>query len=126
MITINFWVDLFFAIALRIGLWTLFLYLNKLAPVIRHIDEEELWYYRYPSMDSYVPTLYLYCIMLFIPGIIFFIHYLCKYKDERTAADILNGIHGLTLAYCINGVFSSAMKVTIGRPRYFNIDDFSL
>nr|CAH7736021.1 unnamed protein product [Callosobruchus chinensis] len=121
MITINFWVDLFFAALLRILLWLLFLHFNKLPPIIRHIDEEELWYYRYPSLDSYVPTLYLYLIMIFVPGIIFLIHYMCKYSEERTAADILNAIHGLTLAYCLNGIFSSAMKITIGRPRYVPI-----
>ncbi|VEN57459.1 unnamed protein product [Callosobruchus maculatus] len=117
MITTNFWVDLFFTVLLRIALWTLYLNLNKLPPIIRHIDEEELWYYRYPSLDSIVPTTYLYLIMICVPTMIFAIHYLCQYKDERTAADILNGVNGLTLAYCLNGLFSGAMKITIGRPR---------
>ncbi|CAH1981991.1 unnamed protein product [Acanthoscelides obtectus] len=118
MITINIWVDYFFAVLLRVGLWALFLELNNLPPVIRHIDEEELWYYRYPSLDSYVPTLYLYFIMILVPAFILFMHYLCSYREERTMADIINCVNGLTLAYCLNGLFSSTMKLTIGRPRY--------
>lgn len=77
--------------------------MDKLPPIIRHIDEDELWYYRYPSVDSYFPKLYLYIVIFGLPAIIFLLQYIINRKTQSTKADIANTIHGLTLAYGITG-----------------------
>ncbi|KAJ8959527.1 hypothetical protein NQ314_006264 [Rhamnusium bicolor] len=92
-------------------------WLDKITPYIRHIDEEELWYYRYPSVKSFVPKTYLYIIMLGVPALVYVLQYFLSKKDKSTVQDIVNQLYGLSLAYCINGVFTSFLKIIIGRPR---------
>lgn len=38
-------------------------------------------------------------------------------NEKYTATKIVNAIKGLTLAYCINGIITSSLKLVVGRPR---------
>lgn len=101
----------------RLAIWYLFLSMDKRTPVIRHIDEEEMYYYQYPTKSSYVPKRYIYMIMIGVPSVIFFFQYIINRKVHSTTADIISQICGLTLAYCINGIFTASLKLAVGRPR---------
>ncbi|XP_072384174.1 phospholipid phosphatase 5 [Diabrotica undecimpunctata] len=101
----------------RVGIWIVFLWLEKFTPVIRHIDEDELWMYRYPSVDSYFPRRYLYAVMILVPCLIYLGHYLLYRKDRATIPEIICSVYGLTLAYCIDALLTSVLKLSVGRPR---------
>lgn len=91
-------------------------YLSKWSPFIRHIEEEELWYYRYPSVRSILPLRYLYIIMIGVPGIVFLMHVLSS-KQETIYRTIRNHLYGISLAYSINAIFTAILKLIVGRPR---------
>lgn len=55
--------------------------------------------------------------MTTIPFTILFVQYLLNRKDNNTIASICSAIKGLTLAYCVNGIFTAALKLSVGRPR---------
>ncbi|XP_057661486.1 phospholipid phosphatase 5 [Diorhabda carinulata] len=101
----------------RVGFWIIFLWLDKLSPVVRHIDEDELWMYRYPSVDSYFPKRYLYMTMVCVPMIIYIGHWLLARKNRTTIPEIIQSVYGLTLAYCLNGIITCVLKLSVGRPR---------
>ncbi|XP_018580044.1 phospholipid phosphatase 5 [Anoplophora glabripennis] len=103
-------------IGFRLLLWITYLYLNKWAPFIKHIEEEELWYYRYPSVPSIIPLIYLYLVMIGIPLLVYIISFLCS-KKETIYNDLRNQFYGISLAYGINAVLTALLKVIIGRPR---------
>lgn len=86
-------------------------------PYVRHIDEDELWYYRYPSVDSLVPRIHMYAIIVAVPFIIYFFQFVTLRKNPHTVPDIVSGIYGLTLAYCMSGLFVATLKIAVGRPR---------
>lgn len=86
-------------------------------PVIRHIDEDELSDYRYPSHPSYITKNNLYLILTSVPLTIFICQYLINLKQRSTLSEIYVALSGLTLAYCINGMFTASLKLIIGRPR---------
>ncbi|CAH1155210.1 unnamed protein product [Phaedon cochleariae] len=110
-------INLILETGFRLGIWILFLWLDKHGPIIRHIDEDEMWMYRYPSMDSIVPKFYLYVIICVFPLIVFFLQFVINGRREQTIPDIFQSISGLTLAYCINGILTTTLKLTLGRPR---------
>ncbi|KAJ8952904.1 hypothetical protein NQ318_006521 [Aromia moschata] len=91
-------------------------YLDTWTPFIRHIDEEEMNIYRYPSVHSYIKKKYLYVFMFAVPAIFYLLLYLTK-RDEKTAIEIVHHAYGLTLAYCISATFTTFVKLTLGRPR---------
>lgn len=86
-------------------------------PVIRHIDEDELWNYRYPLQPSIISEANLYIMLIGIPLIIFLIQYLINIKEKYLLPEICVALSGLTLAYCINGLFTASLKLIVGRPR---------
>ncbi|KAJ8981552.1 hypothetical protein NQ317_009811 [Molorchus minor] len=100
----------------RILIWIMYLWIETWTPFIRHIDEEELTLYRYPSVHSYVNKIYLHLIICCTPTIIFLFYYLIK-RDENTIPDIINQFYGITLAYCLNALYTTTIKTTLGRPR---------
>ncbi|KAG5882436.1 hypothetical protein JTB14_025242 [Gonioctena quinquepunctata] len=109
--------ELLFAILFRIVIWIFYMILDKQVPIIRHIDEDELWQYRYPSMASLFPKFYLYLFITLVPLAVLFVQLIFNRREKSNIADIISTIIGLSLAYCINGVFTSTLKVNIGRPR---------
>ncbi|XP_074039043.1 phospholipid phosphatase 5 [Leptinotarsa decemlineata] len=109
--------EFFVSVTFRLIAWIFFLQLDRLVPVIRHIDEDEMWYYRYPSVDSIIPKRYLYVFITVVPSIVFILQFIVNRREKSTIPDIITNLNGLTLAYCINGVITSVLKLSIGRPR---------
>lgn len=91
--------------------------MDQQVPVIRHIDEDELWNYRYPSQPSLISKRNLYLILISVPLLIFMCQYLINRKKTSTLSEIYVALSGLTLAYCINGMFTASIKLGVGRPR---------
>ncbi|XP_050293232.1 phospholipid phosphatase 5 [Anthonomus grandis grandis] len=98
---------------LRIILYIIFLWLDQQTPFIRHIEEEELWMYRYPLMPSIVPKWCLFFLLIFIPTVIF----LAEYAVNQRYKDIVKGFYALTLVYMLSGIFTVTLKLLVGRPR---------
>ncbi|CAG9857641.1 unnamed protein product [Phyllotreta striolata] len=102
--------------AFRIGMWTCTTWLDAKMPYVRHIDEDELWYYRYPSLDSFFPKLYVYCLIVLFPCLVFLVE-LATMKTKTTTPTIVTSCYALSLAYCLTHLFVAALKVTVGKPR---------
>ncbi|XP_034933721.1 phospholipid phosphatase 5-like isoform X2 [Chelonus insularis] len=89
-ISINFWFDIF----LRIFLAFLIVTLEKTEPFNRKIHDDELWLYKNPKTDSYVPTTVLW--------------------DK---VDFAQAVLAVTLALGLNGLITNVIKIIVGRPR---------
>ncbi|XP_060526508.1 phospholipid phosphatase 5 isoform X1 [Cylas formicarius] len=98
---------------LRLGLIITFLWLEKQTPFIRFIEEEELWMYRYPSVPSIISKFTLHILVLLLVAVMYSIEYWINKKKE----DIIKGVYALTLIYGINGIFTTVLKLLVGRPR---------
>ncbi|KAF2348006.1 Phosphatidic acid phosphatase type 2/haloperoxidase [Trinorchestia longiramus] len=87
--------------------------LNLAEPFDRHIHFEELWLYKYPTTEDYVPTWVLWIIVILLPGIILLLHYLLT----QNSLELYNGMMAFSLALALNGVLVNTFKIIIGRPR---------
>lgn len=102
-----------FDVVLRIVLAVLFIELEKAEPFTRKIHEDELWLYRNPRTDSYVPTTILWTLVFIMPVIVIIFTFLvCKDK-----ADLHQAMLSVTLALGFNGVITDIIKLIVGRPR---------
>ncbi|KAF7266429.1 hypothetical protein GWI33_020260 [Rhynchophorus ferrugineus] len=81
------YIDHISEISLRIILYLLFLWIHGHAPFIRHIEEDELWMYRYPSVPSIVPKNVLLIVIIVGPVVMFLI----EYFHNRRIEDIVKG-----------------------------------
>lgn len=61
--------------------------------------------------------MYLYLFIAGVPLIILLFQVIINRKDKDTVPDVMHAFMGITLAYCINGMFTACLKVVIGRPR---------
>ncbi|GFQ86864.1 phospholipid phosphatase 5 [Trichonephila clavipes] len=82
-------------------------------PFQRKIHPDELWLYKNPRTDSYVPTRILWVIICIVPFFIIFISNLLN----KGKADGIHAFLALTLSFGINGVVTNAVKLIVGRPR---------
>ncbi|XP_012153360.1 phospholipid phosphatase 5 isoform X1 [Megachile rotundata] len=105
----GYWFD----ILLRIVLVGLFIELEKAEPFTRKIHEDELWLYKNPKTDSYVPTTLLWPLVFIIPSMVILFTFLI-YKDRT---DTYQAILCVTLALGFNGVITDIIKLIVGRPR---------
>ncbi|XP_076632272.1 phospholipid phosphatase 5 isoform X2 [Colletes latitarsis] len=105
----GFWFD----VLLRIILIGLFIELEKAEPFTRKIHEDELWLYKNPRTDSYVPTIILWPLVFILPAIVIFLAFLV-YKDRT---DFYQAVLSVTLALGFNGVITDIIKLIVGRPR---------
>ncbi|XP_076240527.1 phospholipid phosphatase 5 [Calliopsis andreniformis] len=106
---ITFWFD----IVLRIVFAGLFIELEKVEPFTRKIHEDELWLYKNPRTDPYVPTTILWPLVFMMPAIVIFIMFLV-YKDKT---DSYQAVLSVTLALGFNGFITDIIKLVVGRPR---------
>lgn len=83
------------------------------APFVRKIQPEELWLYRNPRTDSYVPLTMLWPIVLGVPGLAFTLHYLRTRDRQELRCTVL----AFTLGLGLNGVITNTVKIAVGRPR---------
>ncbi|XP_006617133.1 phospholipid phosphatase 5 isoform X1 [Apis dorsata] len=109
----DFLVGYLFDILLRIVLVGLFIELEKAEPFTRIIHEDELWLYKKPRTESYVPTTILWPLVFIMPVIVIFCVFLV-YKDKT---DIYQAVLAVTLALGFNGVITDIIKLIVGRPR---------
>jgi len=74
---------------------------------------EELWLYQNPRVPDIISPLELLLAVILIPWITTLLYYLFKrdLRDYRAASWVW------TLALCLNGITTSLLKVTVGRPR---------
>lgn len=85
--------------------------LEKAAPFQRKIHPDEIWLYRNPRTQSYVPTEVLWPFVFGIPCTVFLIYLLVsKNKLEFIQANM-----GLTLALGLNGIITNVLKLCVGK-----------
>lgn len=97
----------------RIALTCIYIALEFKAPFVRNIQQEELWLYRNPRTDSYVPLTMLWPIVLGVPGLVFTLHYL-RARDRQ---ELRCAVLAFTLGLGLNGVVTNTIKIAVGRPR---------
>ncbi|XP_052894441.1 phospholipid phosphatase 5 [Anopheles moucheti] len=97
----------------RIALTCIYIALEFKAPFVRKIQAEELWLYRNPRTDSYVPLTMLWPIVLGVPGLVFTLHYLKSRDRQELRCTVL----AFTLGLGLNGVLTNTIKIAVGRPR---------
>lgn len=106
-------INIFLEGAIRLFLVWLFVELEEKKPFMRVIHAEELWQYRHPMTNSYVPTQCLWIMVALLPISAVFLNYMFqKSRDDFWAA-----IQVITLALPLNGVITNIIKLTVGRPR---------
>uniref|UniRef100_A0A182QI68 Phosphatidic acid phosphatase type 2/haloperoxidase domain-containing protein n=1 Tax=Anopheles farauti TaxID=69004 RepID=A0A182QI68_9DIPT len=97
----------------RIALTCIYIGLEFKAPFVRKLQPEELWLYRNPRTDSYVPLTMLWPIVLGVPGLAFALHYLRTRDRQELRCTVL----AFTLGLGLNGVLTNTIKIAVGRPR---------
>lgn len=80
---------------------------------MRTIQPEEWWLYKNPPTADYVPSLWLLPMTFLLPFTVVLTNY-CISKDRN---DFSTANHVVTLAIALNGLTTSLLKVTVGRPR---------
>ncbi|XP_062870299.1 phospholipid phosphatase 5 isoform X2 [Trichomycterus rosablanca] len=102
-------------VMVRLLLLAVFLVTEALAPFSRQIQPEEFWLYRFHHVKhDRVPTSLMFSIALFVPLATVFIFTILR-KAER--GDMREASLAVTLTLLLNGVFTNAVKLTVGRPR---------
>lgn len=102
-----------FDILLRVSLVLLFLKLEKAEPFARKIHEDELWLYKNPRTESYVPTTILWPLVFLAPLLVILFSFIIN-KDK---VDFAQAILCVTLALGFNGLITDIIKLIVGRPR---------
>lgn len=100
-------------ILLRFILGVLFVCSEYATPFHRKIQLEEIWLYRYPRTESYMPTPILWPFICIVPFFIIFITNLVN----KNKVDGLQAFLAISLAFGINGVVTNIIKLVVGRPR---------
>jgi len=99
--------------SIRICLLLVFLELEERAPFIRKVQPEEIWLYRNPMTESYVPGHLLWKFVTFVP----LSAILVGYAVFRDKADLKAATLVATLNMPLNGVLTDIVKLCVGRPR---------
>lgn len=87
--------------------------MEKTAPFVRKIHQDEIWLYRNPPTDSYVPLNLLFPVVLVVTPVFFITNYLItKNKIDLSQASL-----GFTLGVLMNGILTNLLKLVVGRPR---------
>lgn len=110
---IDFFNGLSFDLLLRIFLAVLFVELEKAEPFSRKIHEDELWLYKNPPTDSYVPTTILWLLVFIMPAVVICLTFL----TNRDKVDFCQALLAVTLALGFNGTITDIIKLVVGRPR---------
>lgn len=100
----------------RICLFVIFVITENLDPFVRKIQEEEWWLYKNPHLPSYVPTWWMWFIVVSIPlTVIFVVRFNLLRRTD--SSDTSQALQGVTLAICLAGVLANFVKLVVGRPR---------
>ncbi|XP_063065944.1 phospholipid phosphatase 5 isoform X2 [Engraulis encrasicolus] len=102
-------------VLVRLLLLAIFIVTEALPPFTRQIQPEELWLYKFHHVEKdHVPTSLMFSIALFTPLVAIFGVAFLK-RAER--GDTREASLAVTLTLVLNGVFTNAVKLTVGRPR---------
>ncbi|KAA0703865.1 Phospholipid phosphatase 5 [Triplophysa tibetana] len=101
-------------VIIRLLLLAVFVVTEQLPPFSREIQPEELWLYKFqPVKRDHVPTRLMFAIALITPlAVIFSFAFL-----KQGGKDIKEASLAATLTLVLNGVFTNAIKLAVGRPR---------
>ncbi|XP_067012702.2 phospholipid phosphatase 5 [Anabrus simplex] len=106
-------VNIIVEILIRALLACIFLELEGTAPFIRKIQPEELWLYKNPRSDSYVPTTVLWPLVFVTPTVVILLVFLL----QRDRVDVSQAVLSLTLGLSLVGALTNTIKSIVGRPR---------
>uniref|UniRef100_A0A8C2HYC8 Phospholipid phosphatase 5 n=1 Tax=Cyprinus carpio TaxID=7962 RepID=A0A8C2HYC8_CYPCA len=102
-------------VIMRLLLLGVFLVTEVLPPFSREIQPEELWLYKFhPVKKDHVPTRFMFSIALFTPLLVIFLFALLKKGGK---GDMKEASLAVTLTLVLNGIFTNAIKLVVGRPR---------
>lgn len=91
--------------------------LERATPFKRKIHPDEIWLYRNPRTNSYVPTEILWPFVFGIPVCTFLLHFLVtKNKLEFIQANL-----SISLALGLNGIITNVLKLSVGKRRIWHI-----
>ncbi|XP_055064689.1 phospholipid phosphatase 5 isoform X2 [Misgurnus anguillicaudatus] len=111
----NFDIGFICEVIIRLLLLAVFILTENLPPFSREIQPEELWLYKFhPVKKDRVPTRLMFTIALCTPlAVIFFFAFL----KQGGKGDVKEASLAATLTLVLNGVFTNAIKLAVGRPR---------
>ncbi|CAL8296360.1 unnamed protein product [Gadus morhua 'NCC'] len=102
-------------VSIRTLLLFVFLLTEKLPPFIREIQPEEMWLYKYHRVGrDHVPTTLMFSVACFTPMIVILLFTILQRKEK---GDLKEAFLAVTLTLVLNGVFTNAIKLVVGRPR---------
>lgn len=85
-------------------------WMEKSTPFTRKIHPDEIWLYRNPRTEDYVPGNVMWPMVLTIPTGIFILYFF--YSRDRT--ELWHSLMGWTLALGLNGIFTDVLKLLVG------------
>ncbi|KAL9890949.1 phospholipid phosphatase 5 [Glossina fuscipes] len=100
-------------VCLRIILVFIFIKMETTPAFERTIHVEELWMYKHPRRRDYVSPAALLLAVVLGPFLVTLLHLIFT-KDQR---DFRAANWSWTLSLCLNGLTTSLLKVSVGRPR---------
>ncbi|XP_064603336.1 phospholipid phosphatase 5-like [Liolophura sinensis] len=100
-------------VLLRVTLYILFRVTDDAEPFHRKIQPEEMWLYKNPRTDSYVPTRLLWTFVFGCPALVIGVFYLIR----RDIKDVIQATLGVTLSIWLTGTVTNCIKLGAGRPR---------
>uniref|UniRef100_A0A4W5PBZ2 DDHD domain containing 2 n=1 Tax=Hucho hucho TaxID=62062 RepID=A0A4W5PBZ2_9TELE len=104
-----------FDVMTRLLLFAVFCVTEVLPPFTREIQPEEMWLYKFHHVENdHVPTKLMFSIALFTPMAVIMLFAFLNKTEKR---DIKEASLAVTLTLVLNGVFTNAIKLAVGRPR---------
>ncbi|XP_047112427.1 phospholipid phosphatase 5 [Schistocerca piceifrons] len=105
--------NLFVEVIVRVVLALIFIELEGAKPFSRKIHPDELWLYKNPRSESYVPVVMLWPLVFITPAAVIFAMFLL----QRDKIDVCQAVLSLTLGLSLNGALTNMIKLIVGRPR---------
>lgn len=88
-----------------------FRHLESATPFKRKIHPDEIWLYRNPRTDSYVPNEILWPFVIAVPCAIFLINFIVT----RNKIEFIQANLAVSLALGLNGLFTNVLKICVGK-----------